>query len=54
MPADRERSMNDDLRQKIVDLKEQLEQEKYKVKQVIFRIYFLFFNKNIATPVSCK
>ena len=34
MPADRDRSMIDELRQKVVDLTEQLTQERAKVKQV--------------------
>ena len=40
MPADRERSMIDELRQKNVELREQLEQEKAKVKQVRLINYF--------------
>ena len=36
MPADRDRSMIDELRQKVVDLTEQLTQERAKVKQVSY------------------
>ena len=36
MPADRDRSMIDELRQKVVDLTEQLTQERAKVKQVTY------------------